>query len=130
MTGPIIVKLEILAVKAGRDVSGLFAPFQLPLIGLHDLIFDLVAAIGVDRVRNVGMELQPVLITLSVAELQIAFFVQSLAAMVAEAGTQVILLPAGGAVVGQFARRHRKEEPVIPVDQLHVADDERVIKGK
>ena len=54
--------------------------------------------------------------------------IEALAAVVAEPGAQVVLLRAGGAVVGDLARRHRQEETIVAVDQLHVADDERVIE--
>jgi hypothetical protein len=61
---------------------------------------------------------------------QMAIFIQPATAMVAEAGAEMVLLTAAPASVGQLAGGHGQEQAVVPIDQLHVADDEGVIERK
>ena len=55
-TGVQIVKIKILAVKAGRDISGLLAALQLALKFLENLALDLLPAGGIDRMSDVRVE--------------------------------------------------------------------------
>src|SRR5205823_8988755 len=57
-----------------------------------------------------------------------AVLIQFGAALVAEAGAQVVLAAAGMAAVGQFAARHGHERPLGALDDLQVADDEGVVE--
>jgi hypothetical protein len=54
--------------------------------------------------------------------------IEPAAAVVAEAGAEVILVAAARAVVTELARGHGEEEPVGAFDELHVADDESVVE--
>ena len=98
-----IVEVEVLTVKAGRDVAGLAAALELAVVRLQHTPLDLLAARGVDRVRDVGVELQAVAVVavavaVPVAVLQVAALVQAPAAVVAIARPQVVLFLAGRAV--------------------------------
>src|SRR5947209_2707969 len=96
----IIMEIEVLAVKVGRDVPGLFAPLDFAVKRLKHPLFDLLAAVGVDRVGDVRVQLQP-RIPVPVAVLQISVFVEAISAVIAIAGTQMVLFSAREAVVGE-----------------------------
>jgi len=128
-TGVQIVKIKVFAVKAWRDVSGLLAALQLPLKFLENLALNLLPAGGIDGMRNVGMEFQP-LLSVATAILLIAVFVEAMAAMIAVAGAQMVLFIAMRAMIGKLAGGHRQEKAIVPVDQLHIPHDERVIEGQ
>lgn len=98
--GLVIIKLEILAVKVGRHIAGLFAALELALVGLMDDLLDLLPAVGVDGVRNVGVQLQAIVSAIAVAELEISLVIEPLAAVIAIAGAEMVLISAGRAVVG------------------------------
>ena len=59
---------------------------------------------------------------------EVAVFVQTHAAVVAETRAEMVLLPAAIAVIGKFAGRHGQKQAVGSFDQLHVSDDERVVE--
>ncbi|HWE97999.1 MAG TPA: hypothetical protein VG269_28890 [Tepidisphaeraceae bacterium] len=126
---PVIIEIKVLSVKRGRNVPRKFAPLQFALIFVKNAGLDPRTAVGVNRVRNVGVQLQTVC-AVAVSVLQMTLFVEPLAAVIAEAGAQVIFVAATWAMVGKLARGHGKEEAVVAVDELYVTDDERVVKGE
>jgi len=128
-TGVQIVKNKVFAVKAWRDVAGLLAALQFPLKFLENLALNLLPAGGIDGMRDVGMKFQP-LLAVATAVLLIPVFIEAMAAMIAVAGAEMILFIAMGAMIGKFARRHCQEETIVPVDQFHIAHDERVIESQ
>src|SRR5205814_2703717 len=83
----------------------------------------MAVAVGVDVAVAVA-----VAVPVAVAVLQVPALIEPAPAVVAVAGPQVVLFLASRAVVAQLARRHRQEQAVVPVDQLHVADDEGVVE--
>src|SRR5688500_4273124 len=127
-----IIEIEVFAVKAGRDVPGLLGLLDLVVERAHHIALDGLTAFGVDGVGNVRVELEApvaahaVAIALLVA--QVPVFVQLGAAVVAEAGTEVVLVAAAWAVVGKLTRGHRQEEPVVAFDEFDVTDDEGVVE--
>jgi hypothetical protein len=56
--------------------------------------------------------------------------IESSAAVVAEAGAEMIFVAAARAVIAKLARRHGEEEALGTFDELDVADDESVIEGE
>ena len=59
-----------------------------------------------------------------------AIGVEAMAALIAELGPQMVLFGAARAMIRQFAGRHRDEQSIVSVDQLHVAHDESVVEGE
>src|SRR5262249_16247572 len=57
-----------------------------------------------------------------------AVLVELAAALVAEAGAEVVLAAAAGAAVRQFAGGHGHERPLGALDDLQITDDEGVIE--
>jgi len=53
------VHIATIAVHRHRHISRLFAAFQLVAVGAQNLLLDLQTAIGIDRMRDIGMQLQP-----------------------------------------------------------------------
>src|SRR5665213_1452537 len=56
--GDLIVKIKVFAVKGRRNIAGQLAAIELAMIRRQDRLLDLLPAVGVDRMRNVGMQLQ------------------------------------------------------------------------
>ena len=98
--GVIIVEIGQIAVKLGRNVAGELAPLDFVLVCRDGPALDLQPAIGIDRVGDVCMQFEPA--THRPLHLHAAVFVEPLAAVVAEAGPEVILLPAPPAARGRF----------------------------
>ena len=48
-----IIAFDVLIVKVWRHISGAFAAFGFFMEGVDDLMFDVVAALGVDGVGDV-----------------------------------------------------------------------------
>src|SRR6202012_5284022 len=80
-------------------------------------------ACGVDRMGDVGVQLGPAL-----GAADGAVLVQPVAALIAEAGPQMVL-EAAAAAVGQLSARHRDEGALEAFDDLEIADDEHVVEG-
>jgi len=96
-----------------------------------DFLFDGLAALGVDGVGDVGVELQAaVAVVVAVLIFLETVFIQRRAAVIAKAGAEVIFFAAARAVVGQLSAWHRKEEAVISIDEFDVTNDEGVIEGQ
>ena len=55
----VVVVIAAVVVVVGADVAGLLRPFAFLLIGLDDRALDDLAAGGVDRVGDVGVQLGP-----------------------------------------------------------------------
>jgi hypothetical protein len=124
-----IINVQILAIQVGGDVPGHLAPFQFVKISGNHPAMDLVAALGVDRVRNISVQFQAAM-AVSVLIAHEAVFVEAIAAIRAIAGAKVIFLTAAPAVIAQFTRGHGEKQPVIAIDQLYVANYECMIKGE
>ena len=124
-----IIVFDVLIVKIWRHISGTFAAFGFFMESVDDLMFDIVAALGVDGVCDVRVQFQPRR-AVAVLMAQVALVVQSGTATVAEAGAEVVFFAAALAMVGQFARGHGQKKTVVAFDQLDVADDEGVVKGQ
>jgi len=52
----VVVKIHIFHVEIGRDVPRELAALQLVLVRLHHLLLELLPAIRVDRMRDIGMQ--------------------------------------------------------------------------
>lgn len=124
-----IVKIKVFAVKAWRNVARLLAAFQFALKFLENLALNLLPACGIDRMGNVGMEFQP-LLAVAAAILLVPVLIEAMAAMIAVAGTKMVLFIAMGAMIGKLAGGHCQEQAIISVDQLHIPHDERVIESQ
>jgi hypothetical protein len=59
-----------------------------------------------------------------------AILIEPGAALVAEPGAKMILFTATPAAIAKLSAGHRQEKPIIPFDQLHIANDERVIESQ
>src|SRR5882672_12334989 len=53
-----IIEIHVFAVKARRDIARLLAALQLALERPDDALLQLISAFGIDRMRNVRMQLQ------------------------------------------------------------------------
>lgn len=123
--------VEILAVEGGRDVTGQLAALEFLVEGVQHGFLDAVAAVGVDGVGDVGVELEAaVAVAVAILVALVAVLVEARATLVAVAGAEVIFFTAAVAMVGELSRRHGKEEAVVAVDELDVADDEGVVEGQ
>src|SRR5690349_17853451 len=78
---------------------------------------------------NIRVQLET-LVPIAAAELLIAVFVQAMPAIVAIPGAQMILLVAMRAMVRELPGRHRQEQSIIAINQLHIPDNKRVVKSK
>jgi hypothetical protein len=126
-----IEEIRVFAIEAGGDVAGLLGAFYFFVESQDDFLFDGLAALGVDGVGDVGVEFQAaVAVVVAVLVFLEAVFIQRGAAVVAEAGAEVVFFAAAGAVVGQLSAWHGEEEAVISVDEFDVTNDEGVIEGQ
>lgn len=55
-------------------------------------------------------------------------FVESVSAVIAEPSAKMIFVAAPGAVIHQLTRWHCEKQAIVAVDELDVADNERLIK--
>ena len=104
-------------------VAGLPGAFFFFLKGPQNSALNGLAAGGIDRVRDVGVEFRP---AISVAQSPI--LVQACAALVAVAGAQMVLAAALRATVSQFTARHGHELALGAFDDLQIANDESIVK--
>ena len=83
----------------------MFTAFNFTVIGVDDLMFDVISALGVDGVGDVRVQFQT---WCAVAALvaQVALVVEPGTAVVAETGAEVVFFATALAMVGQFARGH------------------------
>jgi hypothetical protein len=65
-----------------------------------------------------------------VVHFHVAVFIESQAAVVAVTGAEVVFLAAALAAVAELSGGHGEEQAVVAFDQLHVANDERVVEGE
>ena len=105
------------------DVIGPACQDALLLEGAEDFVLDMLAAVGMDRVGDVGVELGA-----SFVILEGAIVAESLPALVAVERAELILSVAFGTAVHQFATRHCDEQAVAALYQLEVANDEAVLE--
>ena len=96
-------EIHILAVEARRHVTGLAAAFQLVVERADHHLLDGVAAIGMDGMGDVGVQLEP-RVAVAVMVALAAVFVETAAAVVAVPGAEVVLFAAAPAMVGELAR--------------------------
>jgi hypothetical protein len=64
------------------------------------------------------------------AAVPITIFLQTHAAVIAKSGAEVIFLPAIGAVIRYFARRHGQKNPIVSLDEFDVAYDQCAVEGQ
>jgi len=125
----VIVNIKILAVKGWRNVARHLAAIKLAGVGSENGPLDLAAALRVDGMGDVGVQLQPVL-AIAISMRKETIFVEPLATVIAEPGAQMVFFRASRAMIAQLSGWHGQEEPIVAVDQLHVANDERAVKGE
>ena len=131
-------EIHVFAVEAWGDVAGFLGAFDFAVEGGHHFALDGLAALGVDGVGDVGVELEAgVTPTVTAETVAIAVlislettFIEVGAAVIAEAGAEVIFVAAAGAVVGELSTGHGEEEPVVSFDQFNVANDEGIVEGQ
>src|SRR4051812_13303573 len=82
----IVEVVDHIAIELRRDITGQLAALDLILIRVHRAAFDLEPALGVDRMRDVGMKLQAGAAHLLALHFHAAIFVEALSAVIAEAG--------------------------------------------
>src|SRR5438105_4696376 len=116
-----VIAAVVIVVAAG--IAGLLRAFAFFLVCLDDGGLDHLAAGGVDRVGDVGVELGP-----AVGAAGGAVLVEPAAALVAVPGPQVVLAATAGAAVRQLAAGHGNERALGAFDDLEVADDEAIVK--
>src|SRR5262249_12810465 len=114
VVGFLVLATVVVVVRA--DVARLLGALLFFLIGPQHRRLDDLPTGGVDGVRDVGVELGP-----AVGVAAGAVLVQFVAALVAVAGSQVVLAPALPATVSQLATRHRHKGPLCPFDDFQVA---------
>lgn len=95
-------EINVFAIESWGHVTGLFTAFQFGLIGGHDLLFHLLAALGVDRVRDVGVQFKP-RHAVALVIFEVPAFVEPAAAVIAVAGAQVIFFTAAWAMIAELA---------------------------
>lgn len=106
------------------DVPGLLGAFRFFGVRAQDRALDEVAGGCFDWVRDIDMEPST-----AVHVADGTLFIQPPAAVVAEAGPQVVLGAARGAAVGQLAAGHGHEPALGALDDLEVAHHEHVVEG-
>ncbi len=111
-------------VFVGRHVAGLLGVFQLRMVREDHCLLDQLAESGVDRMGGVGVELGA---AIGIADG--ALLVELVSAVVAVAGSQMILAAALGAAVSQLAAGHGDEQSFVAFDDLEVTDDKLVVEG-
>src|SRR4029077_11637798 len=121
----------LLVIEVRRDVAGLLAAIELAMEGFDDFALDRRTAGGVDGGGGCGAGFQSsALVAVAGQVARRAAFVESAAAVVAEAGAQAVLFTGARAMVAQLARRHGEEKPVRAFDEFDVSDDEGVVEGE
>src|SRR5262249_40265162 len=119
---PVLVGLVVEVLEGVGHVALLLRALDLLMEGLEHASFDERARLLVDRVADVRVEPRaPALV------LHATIRAQALAAVVAEARTQVVLAAAGGATIAQLSAGHCDEESVRALDDLQVADHDEVV---
>ncbi len=107
-----------------RAVAGAFGFFDFVEILFDDPRLDLFAALGIDWVGDIGVQLRSLVRT----PFDVRLF-QLDTALIAVRGTQMVLAAATGAVPCQFATGHRDERTVGAFDNLQVAYHEGIVEG-
>ncbi len=107
-----------------RHIAGLLGAFEFLLVRGQDGLVHITAALGIDGVRHVRVQLDAHIVGAAVA-----VFVELLAALVAIASPQVVFGHTRGAVIHELARGHRDEQAVRAVDDLDVANHKAAIQG-
>jgi hypothetical protein len=74
------------------------------------------------------VEFEAARVHLVAAELLGPVFIEAGAAVVAEAGAEMVFLRAPSASVGELSRRHREEEPAGAIDEFDVTDNKGLIE--
>lgn len=111
-------------VVVPRYITGLLRAVEFVVKLVDDVLLNHLAALGINRVGDVGIELGP-----AVGIEWHAILRQASPALVAILGTQVIFHSAPRAVGRQLAARHGDEGAVRAVDDFQIAHHEAVIKG-
>lgn len=117
-------RLLVIEIVVTRDIAGKFRPLQFGVEFADHPLLNHLAAAGVDRVRDVGVELSPAIFILDRP-----VFLQSNPALVAISGLEVVFTSALNAMGGQLAARHGHKRAVRPFDDLQIPDHEAIVKG-
>ncbi len=107
----------VIVVSAG--ISGLTGTDQFLLEGLEDARLNRLPAVGVDGMRDVGVEFGA-----SVVVLGGSVFLEVSAALVAVHGAQVVLRVALRATIGQLSAGHRHEGAFGALNDLQIPNHE------
>ena len=86
-------------------------------------VLDHLPAGGIDRMRDVGIQLGTAIVVLGGLLL-----LQTRATLVAKSGAKMVLAAALRTVSGQLSTWHRHEGPCGALDDLQVAHDERIVE--
>ncbi len=116
-----VMLLAVIVVRA--QVPGFLRAHQFHVVGLDHSPLDQFAAVGIDRVRDVGVELGA-----AVGVLRGPLLVELGAALVAVQGAEVVLGMAPGTAIGQLAAGHRDERALGPLNDFQIADHEAGIE--
>ena len=111
-------------VVVAAEVARQLRAFEFLAVRDDDPPLNRLAAIGVDRVGDVGVQPRAAVVTLDGP-----VFVESRSAFVAEAGAKMILGGALRTAIGQLAAGHRDERAARSLNDLQVADHEAAVEG-
>src|SRR6516164_2385893 len=117
----VVFVIAAVVVVVAADVAGLLGAFAFFLVRPDDRGLDDLAAAGIDRVSDVGVELGP-----AVGAAGGAVLIEAATALIAVAGPQVVLAATAGAAVRQLAAGHGDKRTFRAFDDLEVADDDAI----
>ncbi len=125
-------EIHVFPVEIGWHITRKFAAFDLLVKRGDGTFLEIKSAGGADGMGDVGMEFYSARASvIAVALILIALvtlLIQPGPATVTKARAKVIFFAAARAMIAKFPRGHRQEKAIVPVDELHVADDKSVIK--
>src|SRR5688572_14789880 len=96
-----LLKLVVRPFEHQWHVAGLATALELLMIGREHVALDALPSICVDRMGNVGVQLEPA--GHAIAQGAAAMLVEARSTIVAEAGAKMILLAAFAAMITQLA---------------------------
>ena len=111
-------------VVVGAAIARFLRAHHFVLVSLEHFPLNQLAAIRVDRMGDIGVELGAPLVVLDRP-----IFVELGAALVAVQGPQMILAMAARTAIGQLAAGHRDERALGPLDNFEITDHEAGIKS-
>ena len=115
-----VIHIEIVVT---RHVVRLLGPLQFVLVFANDHVLNHLAARRVDGVRNVGVKFRA---TIGVQRHTIGR--KSIAALIAELRTEVVLHAAARAMRRELATRHGDEGAAGPLDDFQIPHDKAIVE--